>query len=164
MLTVCSGITVGMVLVPQSLSYAKLALLPAEYGLYSSFIGVLTYAFFATSKDVSIGPVAVMSLETGNIIASVQNKFGELYSAPQIAVCLAFICGIIVLAIGLLRVGFIVEFSESTEANQGGVLISSSPSASRIWIHDRQCAQHCRWPSPCRFWAGEEVGYPCSDL
>ncbi|ORX36803.1 sulfate transporter family-domain-containing protein [Kockovaella imperatae] len=105
-----AGITVGMVLVPQSLSYAKLALLQPEYGLYSSFIGVLTYAFFATSKDVSIGPVAVMSLETGNIIAKVQEKFGDLYSAPQIAVCLAFICGFIVLAIGLLRIGFIVEF------------------------------------------------------
>lgn len=99
-----------MVLVPQSLSYAKLALLPSQYGLYSSFIGVLTYAFFATSKDVSIGPVAVMSLETGNIIAKVQDKYGDLYSAPVIATCLAFICGFIVLAIGLLRIGWIVEF------------------------------------------------------
>jgi len=108
-----SGITVGMVLVPQSLSYAKLALLDSQYGLYSSFIGVLTYAFFATSKDVSIGPVAVMSLETGNIISSVQEKYGkELFSAPEIATCLAFICGFIVLAIGLLRIGWLVEFSE----------------------------------------------------
>ncbi|WVR07225.1 hypothetical protein IAU60_004266 [Kwoniella sp. DSM 27419] len=105
-----AGITVGMVLVPQSLSYAKIALLEPQYGLYSSFIGVLTYAFFATSKDVSIGPVAVMSLETGNIIASVQEKYGDLYSAPVIATCLAFICGFIVLAIGLLRLGWIVEF------------------------------------------------------
>lgn len=60
---------VGMVLVPQSMSYAKLAGLKPEFGLYSSFIGVLTYAFFATSKDVSIGPVAVMSLQTGRIVA-----------------------------------------------------------------------------------------------
>lgn len=124
-----AGITVGMVLVPQSLSYAKLALLPAEYGLYSSFvshlsltgvifttdlaqIGVLTYAFFATSKDVSIGPVAVMSLETGNIVSKVLEKYGDLYTAPEVATCLAFICGFIVLAIGLFRVGWIVEFSE----------------------------------------------------
>ncbi|WRT66193.1 uncharacterized protein IL334_003146 [Kwoniella shivajii] len=105
-----AGITVGMVLVPQSLSYAKIALLSPEYGLYSSFIGVLTYAFFATSKDVSIGPVAVMSLETGNIIASVQEKYGDLYSAPVIATALAFICGFVVLAIGLLRLGWLVEF------------------------------------------------------
>jgi len=101
-----------MVLVPQSLSYAKLALLPAEYGLYSSFIGVLTYAFFATSKDVSIGPVAVMSLETGNIVHKVQDQFGDLYAAPVIATALAFICGFIVLGIGLLRIGWLVEFSE----------------------------------------------------
>jgi sodium-independent sulfate anion transporter 11 len=99
-----------MVLVPQSLSYAKLAQLPPEYGLYSSFIGVLTYAFFATSKDVSIGPVAVMSLATGNIVIAVQDKYGDLYSAPVIATCLAFICGFAVLAIGLLRIGWIVEF------------------------------------------------------
>lgn len=99
-----------MVLVPQSLSYAQLAQLPAEYGLYSSFIGVLTYAFFATSKDVSIGPVAVMSLEVGTIVRSVQAKHGELYSAPEIATCVAVICGFIVLGIGLLRIGWIIEF------------------------------------------------------
>lgn len=108
-----SGITVGMVLVPQSLSYAKLANLSPEYGLYSSFIGVLTYAFFATSKDVSIGPVAVMSLETGNIVTSVLAEHGSLYTAPEIATCLAFICGFIVLGIGLLRIGWLVEFSMS---------------------------------------------------
>jgi sodium-independent sulfate anion transporter 11 len=101
-----------MVLVPQSLSYAKLANLPSEYGLYSSFIGVLTYAFFATSKDVSIGPVAVMSLVTGNIVTKVMAKHGDLYSAPVIATAVAFICGFIVLGIGLLRIGFLVEFSE----------------------------------------------------
>ena len=56
-----AGITVGTVLVPQSMSYAQIATLPPEYGLYSSFIGALVYSFFATSKDVCIGPVAVMS-------------------------------------------------------------------------------------------------------
>lgn len=96
-------------LVPQSLSYAKIALLSPEYGLYSSFIGVLTYALFATSKDVSIGPVAVMSLETGNIITAVMAKHSE-FTAPEIATCLAFICGFIVLGIGLLRIGWLVEF------------------------------------------------------
>lgn len=105
-----SGITVGLVLVPQSLSYAKLAGLPSEYGLYSSFIGVLTYALFATAKDVSIGPVAVMSLETGVIVSAVQKSHPDQWSAPVIATCLAFICGFIVLGIGLLRVGWIIEF------------------------------------------------------
>lgn len=50
-----AGITVGAVVVPQGMAYAKLAELPVEYGLYSSFMGVLIYWFFATSKDITIG-------------------------------------------------------------------------------------------------------------
>ena len=52
------GITVGAVVVPQSMAYAKLAELPVEFGLYSSFMGVLVYWFFATSKDITIGVCA----------------------------------------------------------------------------------------------------------
>ncbi|KAF7359536.1 Sulfate permease [Mycena sanguinolenta] len=84
-----SGLTVGMVLVPQGMSYAQIATLPVQYGLYSSFVGVTIYCLFATSKDVSIGPVAV---------------------APEIATTVAFICGFIVLGVGLLRLGWIIEF------------------------------------------------------
>jgi solute carrier family 26 (sodium-independent sulfate anion transporter), member 11 len=50
-----TGTTVGAVVVPQSMAYAQLATLPVEYGLYSSFMGVLIYWFFATSKDITIG-------------------------------------------------------------------------------------------------------------
>lgn len=50
-----SGVTVGAVVVPQGMAYAKLAELPVQYGLYSSFMGVLVYWFFATSKDITIG-------------------------------------------------------------------------------------------------------------
>lgn len=49
------GITVGAVVVPQGMAYAKLAELPVQFGLYSSFMGVLLYWFFATSKDITIG-------------------------------------------------------------------------------------------------------------
>lgn len=105
-----AGITVGIVLVPQSLSYGKLAGLPAQFGLYSAFIGVLTYPFFATSKDVSIGPVAVMSLQTANVIARVQKSHPGEWAPEVIATALAFICGFIVLGIGLLRLGWLVEF------------------------------------------------------
>lgn len=105
-----SGITVGIVVVPQALSYAKLATVQPQYGLYSSFIGVLTYAFFATSKDVSIGPVAVMSLQTANVISYVQKHHPDIWTNEQIATALAFICGFIVLAMGLLRIGWLVEF------------------------------------------------------
>ncbi len=104
-----AGLTVGMVLVPQSMSYAKIAGLDAEYGLYSSFVGVMIYALFATSKDVTIGPVAVMSLETSKVIAHVQSQT-DAYTAATIATCLAFMTGFIVLGIGLLRLGWIIEF------------------------------------------------------
>jgi sodium-independent sulfate anion transporter 11 len=56
-----AGITIGAVVVPQGMAYAKLAALPVEYGLYSSFMGVLIYWFFATSKDITIG-VSVFAL------------------------------------------------------------------------------------------------------
>ncbi|GAA5959499.1 hypothetical protein JCM21900_004521 [Sporobolomyces salmonicolor] len=106
-----AGITVGLVVVPQSLSYAKIATLSSEYGLYSSFVGVMIYAIFATSKDVTIGPVAVMSLQVSKVIANVQAKEGG-HDIPGhvIATALALICGIIVFGIGLFRLGFVVEF------------------------------------------------------
>lgn len=58
-----AGITVGAVVVPQGMAYAKLAELPVQYGLYSSFMGVLVYWFFATSKDITIGVSFAPSLE-----------------------------------------------------------------------------------------------------
>ncbi|KIJ14879.1 hypothetical protein PAXINDRAFT_176667 [Paxillus involutus ATCC 200175] len=105
-----AGLTVGIVVVPQAMSYAQIATLPPQYGLYSSFVGVLTYCFFATSKDVSIGPVAVMSLTVSQIITAVDSKYPKHWEGPQIATTLAFICGFIVLGIGLLRIGWLVEF------------------------------------------------------
>lgn len=107
---VIAGLTVGAVVVPQGMSYALIATLAPEYGLYSSFIGVFIYCFFATSKDVTIGPVAVMSLEVAKVIAHVQERTGDQYTNAQIASALAIICGIISAGIGFLRIGFILEF------------------------------------------------------
>ncbi|KAJ4488210.1 sulfate transporter family-domain-containing protein [Lentinula aciculospora] len=107
---VIAGLTVGIVLVPQGMSYAQIATLPVQYGLYSSFVGVLIYCFFATSKDVSIGPVAVMSLTVSQIIAHVDDAHPGKWESPEIATTVAFICGFIVLGIGLLRLGWLVEF------------------------------------------------------
>ncbi|KAL1992595.1 hypothetical protein VTN49DRAFT_4627 [Thermomyces lanuginosus] len=104
-----AGITVGAVVVPQSMAYAKLAELEPQYGLYSSFMGVLIYWFFATSKDITIGPVAVMSTLTGNVVIKVREAHPEI-PAPVIASALAVICGAIVTFFGLIRWGFIVDF------------------------------------------------------
>jgi sodium-independent sulfate anion transporter 11 len=106
-----AGLTVGIVVVPQSMSYAKVATLPVQYGLYSSFVGVFIYCFFATSKDVTIGPVAVMSLQTAHVIQVVQSGNPNAGWSPElIATTLAFFCGVITLGLGILRLGFIIEF------------------------------------------------------
>ncbi|ORY65865.1 sulfate permease [Pseudomassariella vexata] len=105
-----AGITIGAVVVPQGMAYAKLANLPVQFGLYSSFMGVLIYWFFATSKDITIGPVAVMSTVTGTVVANVIDQYPEYEDTPWvIASALAIITGAIVLFIGLIRCGRIVE-------------------------------------------------------
>jgi sodium-independent sulfate anion transporter 11 len=90
------------------MAYAKLAQLPVEFGLYSSFMGVLIYWFFATSKDITIGPVAVLSTVTGNVILRAEER---LPGVPRdiVASSLAIISGAIVLFLGLIRLGWIVD-------------------------------------------------------
>ncbi|KAJ1919887.1 hypothetical protein H4219_001667 [Mycoemilia scoparia] len=106
-----AGLTVGVVVIPQGMAYAKLAMLPPEFGLYSSFVGVVIYFMFATSKDITIGPVAVMSTLVGNILTETLPHLPQYKDTPWvIAGCLSIICGCIVTAIGLLRLGFIVDF------------------------------------------------------
>ncbi|KAL2021117.1 hypothetical protein VTK56DRAFT_7536 [Thermocarpiscus australiensis] len=104
-----AGVTVGFVVVPQGMAYALLANLPPEYGLYTSFIGFLLYWAFATSKDITIGAVAVMSTIVGNIVINVQKTHPDL-GADTIARSLALISGVVLLFLGLIRAGFIVEF------------------------------------------------------
>lgn len=103
-----AGITVGAVVVPQGMAYALLANLDPEFGLYSSFMGVMIYWFFATSKDITIGPVAVLSTVVGNVISNTRDEFPQ-YAPHQIASALAIIAGAIVLFIGLIRMGWIVN-------------------------------------------------------
>ncbi|KAK4100214.1 sulfate permease [Parathielavia hyrcaniae] len=106
---IAAGVTVGFVVVPQGMAYALLAQLPPEYGLYTSFVGFLLYWAFATSKDITIGAVAVMSTIVGNIIINVQKTNPDL-SAEIIARSLALVSGVVLLFLGLIRAGFIVEF------------------------------------------------------
>ncbi|KAG9238342.1 putative sulfate permease 2 [Amylocarpus encephaloides] len=103
-----AGVTVGCVVVPQGMAYAALAGLEVQYGLYSSFMGVLVYWFFATSKDITIGPVAVMSTLVGQIVIKAEKTHPDI-PGHVIASCLAVIAGCIILFIGLIRIGWIVD-------------------------------------------------------
>ncbi|OTB09178.1 hypothetical protein M426DRAFT_316471 [Hypoxylon sp. CI-4A] len=103
-----AGVTVGAVVVPQGMAYALLAELEPQYGLYSSFMGVLLYWFFATSKDITIGPVAVMSTITGNIVNRAAVSLPDI-EGHIVASALAVIVGAIVCFMGLARLGWIVD-------------------------------------------------------
>ncbi|CAF1411139.1 unnamed protein product [Adineta steineri] len=104
-----AGLTVGAIVIPQSMAYAGLAKLAPQFGLYSSFVGVMIYWFFATSKDVSIGPVAVLSALTGTVLDDIHKMYPEL-ELHVIASALAVLSGCVVCLLGILRLGFIVDF------------------------------------------------------
>lgn len=110
---VVAGITIGAVLVPQGMAYALLANLPPQFGLYTSFMGPITYWIFGTSKDISIGPVAVLSTVVGTVVADV-NASGNDYPPNVIATAFAVITGSIVLALGIFRLGWIVDLISIT--------------------------------------------------
>ncbi|XP_053308825.1 sodium-independent sulfate anion transporter [Spea bombifrons] len=99
-LDVIAGLTVGLTVVPQALAYAEVAGLPVQYGLYSSFVGCFVYCLLGTSKDVTLGPTAIMSL-----LVSVYTS-GD----TSLAILLAFLSGCIQLAMGLLNFGFLLDF------------------------------------------------------
>uniref|UniRef100_A0A671T639 Sodium-independent sulfate anion transporter-like n=1 Tax=Sinocyclocheilus anshuiensis TaxID=1608454 RepID=A0A671T639_9TELE len=95
-----AGLTVGLTAVPQALAYAEVAGLPVQYGLYSAFMGGFIYCIFGTSKDITLGPTAIMSLLCSAYIG------GD----PVFAVVLTLLCGIIQAGMALLRLGFLLDF------------------------------------------------------
>ncbi|XP_055552510.1 sodium-independent sulfate anion transporter isoform X4 [Falco biarmicus] len=95
-----AGLSVGLAAVPQALAYAEVAGLPPQYGLYSSFMGCFVYCFLGTAKDVTLGPTAIMSL----LVSS------YAFHEPAYAILLAFLSGCIQLAMGFLRLGFLLDF------------------------------------------------------
>ncbi|QUC18323.1 uncharacterized protein UV8b_02564 [Ustilaginoidea virens] len=112
---VVAGVTVGIVVVPQGMAYALLAELEPQFGLYSSFMGVMIYWVFGTSKDISIGPVAVLSTVVGSVVRDVVSSPEGKDIAPHlVASALSIVAGSIVLSIGLLRGGWIVDLISVT--------------------------------------------------
>ncbi|XP_041839604.1 sodium-independent sulfate anion transporter [Melanotaenia boesemani] len=95
-----AGLTVGMTTVPQALAYAEVAGLPVQYGLYSAFMGGFIYTFLGTSKDVTLGPTAIMSLLCFSVVGG----------QPHRAVLLSLLCGLIQAVMALLRLGFLLDF------------------------------------------------------
>lgn len=103
-----AGITVALVLIPQSMAYAALAGLPPYYGLYAAFLPPIVAALFGSSRQLATGPVAVVSLLTAAALEPLATAGGESYIAY--AVLLAFMVGLFQMALGLLRLGVLVNF------------------------------------------------------
>jgi SulP family sulfate permease len=105
---IVAGLTVALVLVPQSMAYAQLAGLPPYYGLYASFLPVAIASIFGSSRQLATGPVAVVSLLTAAALEPIASSDPSGYVAY--AIMLAFLVGLFQLCLGLLRLGVLVDF------------------------------------------------------
>ncbi|MCP4411779.1 MAG: sulfate permease [Gammaproteobacteria bacterium] len=103
-----AGITVALVLIPQSMAYAQLAGLPPYQGLYAAFLPVLVAALFGSSKQLATGPVAVVSLLTASALMPLAGIGDEQFIA--LAILMAMMVGIVQLTLGILKLGLIVNF------------------------------------------------------
>uniref|UniRef100_A0A8D0GGE1 Solute carrier family 26 member 6 n=1 Tax=Sphenodon punctatus TaxID=8508 RepID=A0A8D0GGE1_SPHPU len=123
---IISGFSVGIMHLPQGLAYALLAGLPPVTGLYSAFYPVLTYFFFGTSRHVSVGPFAVISVMIGSVMESLvpSENFLESINGTNVTVntilrdatrveavaTLTVLVGIFQVTLGLLQFGFVVTY------------------------------------------------------
>ncbi len=105
---IIAGIIVASLLIPQSMAYALLAGLPPQVGLYAGIVPAILYPLFGTSRVLAVGPVAVDSLMVGAAVSQLAPQDSPDYLA--FALTLAFLVGIVELSMGLLRLGFLVNF------------------------------------------------------
>ncbi|XLU28294.1 hypothetical protein S245_064360, partial [Arachis hypogaea] len=91
------------------LAYAKLAYLDPWYGLYASFVAPLVYAFMGTSRDIAIGPVAVVSLLLGSLLSS-EISDTKSHDYVRLAFTATFFAGVTQLVLGVCRLGFLIDF------------------------------------------------------
>jgi len=105
---VAAGLTIAAMLIPQGMAYALLAGLPPEIGLYASTLPVLAYAVFGTSRQLAVGPVAIVSLLTASALSPLYEQGTVGYVSA--AALLAIMVGLVHLVLGLGRLGFIVNF------------------------------------------------------
>ncbi len=105
---IVAGVTVALVLIPQSMAYAQLAGMPAYYGLYTAFLPVIIGALWGSSHQLASGPVAMVSLLTASVLAPLAAVGSEHYIA--LAFALTFLVGCIQFGLGVFRLGLIINF------------------------------------------------------
>ncbi|MFO7557284.1 MAG: SulP family inorganic anion transporter [Desulfobacterales bacterium] len=129
-----AGLTVALVLIPQSMAYAQLAGLPAYYGLYAAFLPPMIASLFGSSRQLATGPVAVVSLMTAASLEPLATAGSEAFIAY--AVLLAMTVGVFQFLLGVLRLGMIVNFLSHPVVNgftNAAAIIIASSQLSKIF-------------------------------
>lgn len=141
---ITAGITVALVLVPQSMAYAQLAGLPAHYGLYASFLPVAIASLFGSSRQLATGPVAVVSLLTASALGPLAADNPEAYLGY--AVALALLVGLVQLALGVIRLGFMIAFLSHPVVlgftNAAAIIIATSQLGKLFGVEAGATEQH----------------------
>ncbi|MES9860541.1 MAG: SulP family inorganic anion transporter [Candidatus Thiodiazotropha sp. LLP2] len=140
---IIAGITVALVLVPQSMAYAQLAGLPVYYGLYASFLPPMVAALFGSSRQLATGPVAVVSLMTAAALEPLATS-PDTYLAY--AMLLALMVGIFQMFLGLFKLGVLVDFLSHPVVvgftNAGALIIATSQLGKVFGVHAERAEHH----------------------
>ncbi|MFK5892828.1 MAG: SulP family inorganic anion transporter, partial [Pseudomonadota bacterium] len=143
-LDIMAGITVALVLVPQSMAYAQLAGLPPYYGLYASFLPPMIAAIFGSSRQLATGPVAVVSLLTAASLEPLAAAGSEGFLAY--AVILAMMIGAFQIFLGVFRLGVLVDFLSHPVVvgftNAGAIIIGTSQLSKLFGVSVEKQAHH----------------------
>ena len=138
-----AGLTVALVLIPQSMAYAQLAGLPPYYGLYASFLPPMIAALFGSSRQLATGPVAVVSLMTAVALGPLAIAGSEGY--VTYAILLALMVGTVQFLLGVLRLGVVVNFLSHPVVNgftNAAAIIIASSQLSKLFGVDADNADH----------------------
>lgn len=139
-----AGITVAMVLIPQSMAYAQLAGLPAYYGLYAAFLPPMVAALFGSSRQLATGPVAVVSLMSAASLEPLATAGGPQFIAYSII--LALTVGIFQFSLGVLRLGMVVNFLSHPVingfTNAAAIIIASSQFSKFFGVYVDKATHH----------------------
>jgi SulP family sulfate permease len=138
-----SGLTVALVLVPQSMAYAQLAGLPAYYGLYAAFLPPMVAALFGSSRQLATGPVAIVSLMTATALEPLATAGSDMYIVY--AILLALLVGLFQLMLGVLRLGLVVNFLSHPVVNgftNAAALIIATSQLSKLFGVNVDSAAH----------------------
>lgn len=139
-----AGLTVALVLIPQSMAYAQLAGLPAYYGLYAAFLPPMVAALFGSSRQLATGPVAVVSLMSAASLEPLATAGSSQFIAYSIA--LALTVGVFQFSLGVLRLGLVVNFLSHPVVNgftnAAAIIIASSQFSKFFGVYVDKAEHH----------------------